>query len=223
MDAYGARSVLLISLISSAVCYGMVGSAASMALLHASRLPTLFQHAVLAARALATQRSSEAGRASAIGLVGVAYGVGFAAGPALGGWLAGGRSPSASDLQRAAWVAVALSVAGAAAVMALLPDVGSAEAAGAGGGSLSGPGAVLAASKAAAAAGGSEAGASGAGGGGQGPPQKWASPLGRLSLRELLRVASLPGVPSLLAIKVWGRLSVSGGRPRLFCTHVRQN
>lgn len=42
------------------------------------RVPTLVQHAVLAARTIVAQQSSEAERAAAMGYVGVAYGVGFA-------------------------------------------------------------------------------------------------------------------------------------------------
>ena len=106
MDAFGPRLLLLASYGSSALCYAMTGSAQGMLLLYASKVPTLFQHAIMATRVVITDTTSEADRARALGYVGVAYGVGMSVGPALGGVLSGG-----GDLRLASWVAAAVSVA----------------------------------------------------------------------------------------------------------------
>ena len=115
LDAHGARLVLLASFASSAACYALTGAATSMPLLYASRLPTLLQHAVLATRAAVAEASSEADRARLIGYVGLAYGVGMAAGPALGGALSG------VSLRLPAWVAAAGSLASVASVLISVP------------------------------------------------------------------------------------------------------
>ena len=56
-----------------------------MAMLYVSRIPTLLQHAVLAARVMMSVLSAESQRAAMLGYVGLAYGVGVVVGPALGG------------------------------------------------------------------------------------------------------------------------------------------
>ena len=56
-------------------------------LLRACRVPTLFQHAILAARTIVTDLTDGAERARYLGYVGMSYGVGFALGPWLGGWV----------------------------------------------------------------------------------------------------------------------------------------
>jgi MFS family permease len=101
LDAYGARVVLLASFMSSATCYALTGAARGMPALYVSRLPTLLQHAVMATRAAVAEASSEADRARLLGYIGVAYGIGMALGPALGGVL------SSVDLRLTAWVAAA--------------------------------------------------------------------------------------------------------------------
>ena len=63
-----------------------------------SRLPTVLQHAVLAARALITETSSDETRAQALGYIGFAYGIGLATGPTLGGYL------SQTQITLPAWV-----------------------------------------------------------------------------------------------------------------------
>jgi OCT family organic cation transporter-like MFS transporter 18 len=115
LDAHGARLVLLASYGSSAVCYALTGAAGSMPLLYLSRLPTLLQHAVLATRAAVAEASSEADRARLLGYVGLAYGVGMAAGPALGGVLSG------VSLRLPAWVAAAGSLASVASIALSVP------------------------------------------------------------------------------------------------------
>jgi MFS family permease len=76
----------------------------------------VLQHAVLAARTIVTARSGEANRARLLGYVGVAYGVGFAVGPALGGLL------SKHSLQLGSWLATGGSLVSLALVWALLRE-----------------------------------------------------------------------------------------------------
>lgn len=104
MDVYGPKLVLLLSYGTSAASYALTGMAHSMTLIYISRLPTLLQHAVMATRTAVGEGSSEADRARLLGYVGVAYGVGMAAGPIIGGYLA------KHDLRLSAWVATAGSV-----------------------------------------------------------------------------------------------------------------
>jgi MFS family permease len=59
------------------------------------------QHAVLAARTIATARSTDDERAELLGYIGASYGLGFAVGPAVGGWL------SSYGLATTAWAAAA--------------------------------------------------------------------------------------------------------------------
>lgn len=73
-------------------------------MIYISRLPTLLQHAVMATRTAVGESSSELDRARLLGYVGVAYGVGMALGPVIGGILA------KADLRLSAWVATAGSV-----------------------------------------------------------------------------------------------------------------
>ena len=181
MDHYGPKWLMAISMAASVACYGLVGAAGALPMVMASRLPTLAQHAVLAARALATAASGEADRARALGAVGVAYGIGFAVGPALGGLLSG-TSPDAAALQRVAWVATVASLACTAAC-ALLRDAPA---------PASVPGA-------------------GAGAASPGKSHDGVGPVGlrsRLSLREYARVLRLPGVAHLLR---HGRVSLCPG------------
>ena len=74
------------------------------------------QHAVLATRTIITAQTTEAERATQLGYIGAAYGIGFAIGPALGGQL------STYSLQAAAWAAAAASSLGTVAIWMFLPS-----------------------------------------------------------------------------------------------------
>ncbi|GLI59275.1 hypothetical protein VaNZ11_001124 [Volvox africanus] len=117
MDRYGGRFLLAVSFAASVASYFLTATASSMWVLYLSRIPTVLQHAVLAARAIVTHLSSEADRARVLGYVAVSYSVGFMVGPAVGGLL------SAVSLQFAAWVATIGSVISLATVLLLLPDL----------------------------------------------------------------------------------------------------
>ncbi|KAG2449794.1 hypothetical protein HYH02_005317 [Chlamydomonas schloesseri] len=117
MDRYGGRWLLAVSFGASLACYGITATANSMWGLYLSRVPTVLQHAVLAARAIVTQLSSDGDRARVLGYVAVSYSVGFTVGPAIGGWL------SAWSLQLAAWSATVGSALSLVMILALLPDL----------------------------------------------------------------------------------------------------
>eukprot|EP00195_Chlamydomonas_chlamydogama_P001003 CAMPEP_0202914444 /NCGR_PEP_ID=MMETSP1392-20130828/63103_1 /ASSEMBLY_ACC=CAM_ASM_000868 /TAXON_ID=225041 /ORGANISM="Chlamydomonas chlamydogama, Strain SAG 11-48b" /LENGTH=369 /DNA_ID=CAMNT_0049606089 /DNA_START=22 /DNA_END=1128 /DNA_ORIENTATION=- len=115
VDAYGGRALMVVSFAASAVSYALTASATSLSLLYLSRLPTVFQHTVLAARTIVTAATDDGQRATFLGYVGVSFGIGFGLGPALGGLL------SDVSLQFSAWVAAAGSLASLASVLLLLP------------------------------------------------------------------------------------------------------
>ncbi|KAG2497368.1 hypothetical protein HYH03_004526 [Edaphochlamys debaryana] len=116
MDRYGGRWLLAVSFAASTLVYLMTASATSLWMLYASRLPTVMQHSVLAARAIVTQLSSDEDRARVLGYVAVSYSVGFTVGPAIGGRL------SAVSLQFSAWVATAGSALSLISVL-FMPDL----------------------------------------------------------------------------------------------------
>lgn len=88
IDRFGVKGVLLLSFAASVLSYAALLNATSVYWLYAAQLPTVAQQAVLAVRAYVTIVGSDADRATHLGYVGAAYGVGFVIGPALGGWLA---------------------------------------------------------------------------------------------------------------------------------------
>ncbi len=142
----------------------------------------------MATRAAVAEASSEADRARFLGYVGLSYGVGMAIGPALGGAL------SSVDLRLSAWVAAAGSLLSVGAcVVPCLYAFAQTDAHNAGATAsilLSVPAESRAARRRGAAAASESAAA----------PAGAASPR-QLSVSDLARVARLPGVPSLLAVK----------------------
>lgn len=87
-DAYGRRPVLLVSLAGSVAGYLWLATADSLAsLLCARALGGIMSGNLATAMAYAADVTPDENRARSLGIVGSAYGVGFAAGPPLGGWL----------------------------------------------------------------------------------------------------------------------------------------
>ncbi|MFM8356306.1 MAG: TCR/Tet family MFS transporter [Gammaproteobacteria bacterium] len=85
-DRYGRRPVLLASMAMLAVDYLIMGFAGSLLWLFVGRLLTGISAATFAtANAYIADITPESGRAARFGLVGAAWGMGFVAGPALGG------------------------------------------------------------------------------------------------------------------------------------------
>ena len=89
IDRMGARKVLLLSIGASTLSYAITARATTLPLLYIAQIPTLFQHAVLAARAyMTTIVPVGAARATVIGRITFAYAVGMVVGPTAGGFLA---------------------------------------------------------------------------------------------------------------------------------------
>ncbi len=89
-DRFGRRPVLLLSLLGSVVGYVLFGLAGSMAMLFASRIVDGISGAnVSTAQAVIADITGPEDRARGMGLVGMAFGLGFVFGPAVGGTLVG--------------------------------------------------------------------------------------------------------------------------------------
>jgi DHA1 family tetracycline resistance protein-like MFS transporter len=87
-DHYGRRRVILISLAGSAIDYVIMGLAPNLAWLFVARMISGMTAGSLATcNAYIADVTPPEGRARAFGLVGAAFGLGFVAGPALGGLL----------------------------------------------------------------------------------------------------------------------------------------
>ena len=116
-DAYGRRKVLLIALAGMAANYLVLALAQSLALIVFARVLTgLFGGSFAPAQAAVADITAPENRAKSFGLVSAAFGVGFVAGPALGGLLSqwGERAPF--------YVAVALAAANCLYGLLLFPE-----------------------------------------------------------------------------------------------------
>lgn len=114
-DRVGRKPVFVISMIGSVVAYLILGFAETLEWLLVSRaLGGLMAGNVAVAYAAMSDLTSSQGRARGMGMVGGAFNLGFIAGPALGGLIAG------NDLDQANFLLVALVAAGMAAVALVL-------------------------------------------------------------------------------------------------------
>jgi DHA1 family tetracycline resistance protein-like MFS transporter len=87
-DRYGRRKVILLALTGSAIDYVLMGFAPTMAWLFVARMISGMTAGSLAAcNAYIADVTAPEKRAQAYGLVGVAFGIGFVFGPAVGGFL----------------------------------------------------------------------------------------------------------------------------------------
>lgn len=90
-DRYGRRPVLLVSLAGTVAAYVWLAEADSLASLFGARaLSGLAAGSIGAAFAYVADVTSREDRAKGMGMIGAAFGLGFIAGPAIGGILAGG-------------------------------------------------------------------------------------------------------------------------------------
>jgi MFS transporter, DHA1 family, tetracycline resistance protein len=113
-DRYGRRPVLMSSVAGACVSYVLLGCARNVWWLLASRMLAGFMAGnIAAAFAYASDVSEPEKRAASLGLIGAAIGIGFTAGPPLGGLLAG------KDLRTADFTAPAV-VSACTAVLAIL-------------------------------------------------------------------------------------------------------
>jgi len=90
-DKHGRRPILLISLAGTAVAYVWLALAPNLTSLYLARaLAGLMAGSISSAFAYMADITTEKERAKGMGLIGAAFGLGFIAGPAIGGILAGG-------------------------------------------------------------------------------------------------------------------------------------
>ena len=121
-DAYGRRPVLLATLAGSVLGYLWLATADSLTtLLIARAFGGIMSGNLVTAMAYASDITPNENRARSLGIVGSAYGVGFAAGPPLGGWL-GEMAGHGVNLFWPGVVAAALSVLATIGTLALLRE-----------------------------------------------------------------------------------------------------
>jgi DHA1 family tetracycline resistance protein-like MFS transporter len=110
-DRIGRRPVLLVSMAGAALSYVWLGLADELWTLFAARaFCGAMAGNLSAAFAYVADITGPENRARGMGLIGAAYGLGFIAGPALGGILAG-PDPLQADYQTPAFVAAGMSLA----------------------------------------------------------------------------------------------------------------
>lgn len=108
-DNIGRRPVLIISLFGAVLSYIWLGFASTLWMLFAARaVGGLMAGNISTAFAYIADVTTPANRAKGMGLVGAAFGLGFIAGPAIGGILAG-SDPATADFQTPAFVAAGMS------------------------------------------------------------------------------------------------------------------
>ncbi len=108
-DSKGRRPVLMIGMAGSVISYIWLGFADSLWIIFAARaLNGLMAGNISAAFAYMADVTTRENRAKGMGLIGAAFGLGFIAGPAIGGILAG-SDPAAADFQTPAFAAAGLS------------------------------------------------------------------------------------------------------------------
>lgn len=116
-DRYGRRPVLLLSLFGLGITYIVLALSNTLLWLIIGRvLAGLFSATVSTANAFVADITPKEKRAAAFGLLGAAFGIGFIAGPLIGGVL------GAIDLRYAFWLAAALSFANCAFGFFMLPE-----------------------------------------------------------------------------------------------------
>lgn len=86
-DRFGTKAVLLLSFGSSAASYALAAGATDVRMLFLSLLPTVFQHAILGARAYVFIVADDETRPARLSYISVMYGLGYVVGPTLGGQL----------------------------------------------------------------------------------------------------------------------------------------
>ena len=109
-DRIGRRPVLLVSLAGAAMAYVWLGFADTLWMLFAARAVGGFMAGnISAAFAYVADITTRETRAKGMGVIGAAFGLGFIAGPAIGGILAG-SDPVNADFQSPAFAAAGLSI-----------------------------------------------------------------------------------------------------------------
>eukprot|EP00754_Rhynchopus_humris_P012917 Rhum_TRINITY_DN14309_c28_g1::Rhum_TRINITY_DN14309_c28_g1_i1::g.81118::m.81118 len=86
-DRLGARSVILVSAVASVFVYALQGYAGSILDLYLSRIPALLQHTYMGTTAYVAAITPRETRSQSLGYIQLAYGVGMATGPLVGGYV----------------------------------------------------------------------------------------------------------------------------------------
>ncbi|MCR4378937.1 MAG: MFS transporter, partial [Rhodospirillales bacterium] len=121
-DTIGRRPVLIISLFGAVLSYIWLGFATTLWMLFAARtVGGLMAGNISTAFAYIADITTPENRAKGMGLVGAAFGLGFIAGPAIGGILAG-SDPLTADFQTPAFVAAGMSLLAFALTIARLKE-----------------------------------------------------------------------------------------------------
>lgn len=121
-DRIGRRPVLLLSLVGAVLAYGWLGYADSLAVLFAARaFGGAMAGNIATAFAYVADVTTAENRAKGMGVVGAAFGLGFVAGPAIGGILAG-PDPLNADYRTPALAAAALSAIAAVLAFTILKE-----------------------------------------------------------------------------------------------------
>jgi len=109
-DRLGRRPIMLITLLGGGLSYILLGFASSLWMLFAARaLGGFMAGNISTAFAYVADITSPENRAKGMGVIGAAFGLGFIAGPAIGGILAG-PDPLTANFQLPAFAAAALSL-----------------------------------------------------------------------------------------------------------------
>ena len=108
-DKYGRRPVLLFSLAGTTIAYVWLAHASDLTSLYLARAwGGLMAGSISAAFAYVADITSEKDRAKGMGLIGAAFGLGFIAGPAIGGLLAG-SNPAVTNFALPSYAAASFS------------------------------------------------------------------------------------------------------------------
>lgn len=121
-DSIGRRPVLIISLFGAVLSYIWLGFSSTLWMLFAARIVGgLMAGNISTAFAYIADITTVENRAKGMGMVGAAFGLGFIAGPAIGGILAG-PDPLTADYQTPAFVAAGMSFVAFVLTVALLKE-----------------------------------------------------------------------------------------------------
>jgi DHA1 family tetracycline resistance protein-like MFS transporter len=121
-DRIGRRPVLLMTLPGAIISYSCLGFADSLWMLFAARaFGGVMAGNIAAAFAYVADITGPEDRAKGMGVIGAEFGLGFIAGPAIGGIL-GGADPMQVDFQTPALAAAALSAIALIMTLAVLPE-----------------------------------------------------------------------------------------------------
>jgi DHA1 family tetracycline resistance protein-like MFS transporter len=108
-DRYGRRPILIASLAGTVLSYLWLAYASDLTHLFLSRaLAGIMAGSISGAFAYMADITDDTNRSRGMGMIGAAFGLGFIAGPAIGGLLAGG-DPATTDYRLPAFAAVAFS------------------------------------------------------------------------------------------------------------------